>query len=155
MAPTLNPTVVSGATSYIPNGVKIDADTNDTNGTCDDSGSNCDLGHGGTGPWRVEALGRSSFKFGTDSNNANPQPDGAHHDHGMPESLVSLQGKGKGTAMTLIGWAADGFPICARYGYSGTDDATSVVKVIQGSYALKTTPDTNRPSTSLCPIGTF
>lgn len=77
----------------------------------------------------------------------------AYHDHGMPESLVSLQGKG--TAMTLIGWAADGFPICARYGYSGTDDATSAVKVMQGSYVLKTTPDTNRPATWLYPIGTF
>lgn len=77
----------------------------------------------------------------------------AYHDHGMPESLVSLQGKG--TAMTLIGWAADGFPICTRYGYSGTDDATSAVKVMQGSYVLKTTPDTNRPATWLYPIGTF
>ena len=64
----------------------------------------------------MEALGQTSFDFGTDSNNAHVQPDGAYHYHGMPEGFVALQGKGK--AMTLIGWAADGFPIYARYGYS-------------------------------------
>ena len=156
---TLDPVVSSatttlggprGATGYILNGIKIDADTN---GTCDDSGSNCDLGNGGTGQWRVEALGQSSFKFGTDSSNAHVQPDGAYHYHGMPEGFVSLQGKG--AAMTLIGWAADGFPIYARYGYSDPDDATSAVKVMQGSYALKSTADSSRPATSLYPMGAF
>ncbi|QCB46848.1 YHYH protein [Hydrogenophaga sp. PAMC20947] len=139
-----------GATGYILNGIKIDAGTN---GTCDDSGSNCDLGNGGTGQWRVEALGQSSFKFGTDSNNAHVQPDGAYHYHGMPEGFVSLQGKG--SAMTLVGWAADGFPIYARYGYSDPEDATSAIRVMQGSYALKSTPDTSRPSTALYPMGAF
>ena len=156
---TLTPTVSSatttlggprGAIAYVLNGVKIDAGTN---GTCDDSGSNCDLGNGGTGQWHVEALGQSSFKFGTDTSNAHVQPDGTYHYHGMPEGFVSLQGKG--AAMTLIGWAADGFPIYARYGYSDPDDSTSAVRVMQSSYALKTTPDNNRPATSLYPMGAF
>jgi hypothetical protein len=71
----------------------------------------------------------------------------------MPEGFVNLQGKGK--AMTLIGWATVGFPIYAHYGYSDPDDASAAIKVMQGSYALKSTPDTNHPSTSLYPMGTF
>jgi hypothetical protein len=58
-------------------------------------------------------------------------------------------------AMTLVGWAADGFPIYARYGYTVAADATSAVKVIKGSYQLKATPDTSRPATSLYAMGTF
>ncbi len=138
-----------GTTGYVLNGVKIDASTA---GTCNDSGSNCSLA-GMVGSWNIEALGQSSFKFGTDSNNAHVQPGGAYHYHGMPEGFVAAQGKGQ--AMTLIGWAADGFPIYARYGYTTATDATSAIKVMQASYQLKTTPDANRPATSLYPMGTF
>ena len=156
---TLNPTVSAATTTlggprgvigFILNGIKIDAGTG---GACNDSGSDCSLGDATVGQWSIEALGQTSFSFGTDSNNAHVQPGGAYHYHGMPEGFVNLQGKG--TAMTLIGWAADGFPIYARYGYSDPDDASSAIKVMQGSYALKSTPDTNRPSTSLYPMGTF
>ncbi len=138
-----------GATGYVLNGVKIDAGTN---GGCNDAGTVCDPGNP-AGQWRMEALGQSSFKFGTDSNNAHVQPDGAYHYHGMPEGFVANQGQG--LAMTLIGWAADGFPIYARYGYSLATDATSAIKVVAGSYRLKATPDANRPSTSLYPLGAF
>ena len=112
---TLTPTATSTATKlggplcatgYILNDVKMDADTN---GTCNDAGSNCDLGAEGTGSWRVEALGPSSFSFGTDSNNAHVQPDSVYHCHGMPAGLVTEQNKGQ--ALTLIGWAGDGFLI--------------------------------------------
>ena len=57
--------------------------------------------------------------------------------------------------MTLVGWAADGFPIYARYGYSLAADAASTLKVIKSSYRLKGAPDANRPSTGLLPMGTF
>ena len=137
-----------GATGYVLNGVKIDASTA---GTCNDSGT-CSMA-GMVGNWAIEALGQSSFKFGTDSNNAHVQPGGSYHYHGMPEGFVTAQGKGM--AMTLIGWAADGFPIYARYGYTVAADATSAVKVLKGSYQLKNTPDANRPATSLYAMGTF
>ncbi|MGL4575529.1 MAG: YHYH protein [Burkholderiaceae bacterium] len=139
-----------GAIGYILNGVRIDASTN---GGCNDSGSVCDPGSP-AGQWRMEALGQSSFKFGTDSNNAHVQPDGAYHYHGMPEGFITLRGGGP-TKMTLIGWAADGFPIYARYGYSVATDPTSAIKAIKGSYRLKTTPEANRPPTSVYPMGAF
>ena len=153
---TLSPVATStasntgmAATGYLLNGVKIDASTA---GTCNDSGSSCSL-IGNSGNWNIEALGQSSFNFGTDSSNAHVQPNGAYHYHGMPEGFITKLGKG--TTMTLVGWAADGFPIYARYGYSVATDATSALKVIKGSYQLKSSPDTNRPATSLYPMGTF
>jgi hypothetical protein len=153
---TLSPTATStssntgmAATGYLLNGVKIDPGTA---GSCNDSGSSCSL-IGNVGNWSIEALGQSSFNFGTDSSNAHVQPNGAYHYHGMPEGFIAKQGKG--TAMTLVGWAADGFPIYARYGYTVATDATSAVKVIKGSYQLKASPDTSRPATSLYAMGTF
>jgi len=102
------------------NGVKFEPGTG---GTCDSANPpNCSA-IGGTGAWRMEALAPSSFNFGTDDNNAHVQPTGEYHYHGLPTGLVNKLGKG--TAMTLVGWAADGFPIYARYGYSSANDATS------------------------------
>jgi hypothetical protein len=137
------------ATGYLLNGVKVDPGTA---GSCNDSGSSCSL-IGNSGSWSIEALGQSSFNFGTDNSNAHVQPGGAYHYHGMPEAFITRLGKG--VAMTLVGWAADGFPIYARYGYTVATDATSAIKVVKSSYRLKTTPDANRPATSLYPMGTF
>jgi hypothetical protein len=106
------------------------------------------------GTWDIEALGQSSFKFGTDSNNAHVQPQGTYHYHGIPEGFVNKLSNGN-KAMTLIGWAADGFPIYARYGYTAAADASSAIKVVTASYRTKTTPDSNRPATSLYAMGTF
>ena len=139
----------SGALGYALNSVKFDPDTG---GTCNDDGSSCSL-IGGTGNWRMEALGQKSFNFGADSSNAHVQPTGEYHYHGLPEGFVTKLNKGK--AMTLIGWAADGFPIYARYGYTTATDATSSIKVMMGSYKTKATPDANRPATSLYAMGTF
>ena len=131
------------------NGIVFDPGTA---GTCDNTGTVCDLGQG-TGAWNIEALGQSFFRFGTDSNNAHVQPQGTYHYHGIPEGFVAKLNKG--TAMTLMGWAADGFPIYARYGYSVATDASSAIKVVIGSYRVKLTPDANRPATSLYAMGTF
>ncbi|ARD21259.1 YHYH protein [Shewanella japonica] len=139
-----------GTLGYVLNGVKIDASTA---GTCDDSGNNCSL-VGNEGNWNIEALGQSNFNFGTDDNNAHVQPGGEYHYHGMPEGFIELQ-QGGNDKMTLIGWAADGFPIYARYGYSDANDASSELKAIQGSYQLVTTVSESRPSTEIYPLGTF
>ncbi|WP_440877575.1 YHYH protein [Thalassotalea sp. PLHSN55] len=139
-----------GATGYVLNGVKIDANTA---GSCDDSGNSCSL-VGNTGSWSIEALGQTSFNFGTDDNNAHVQPDGSYHYHGMPEGFISLRG-GDSTKMTLIGWAADGFPIYARYGYSTATDASSALKNITGSYQLIAEVSSSRPDVSVYPLGTF
>lgn len=57
--------------------------------------------------------------------------------------------------MTLIAWAADGFPIYARYGYQDAMDASSEIIIIEGSYQLKSSPDANRAEISLYAMGTF
>ena len=139
-----------GATGYVLNGVKIDAGTG---GSCDDTGTSCSLA-GNVGSWRIEALGQTSFDFGTDENNAHVQPNGEYHYHGMPEGFIAKRG-GNSSTMTLIAWAADGFPIYARYGYSIAEDATSALKVITGSYQLVTNVSASRPSTNDLPLGTF
>ena len=56
----------------------------------------------------------------------------------MPEGFITKQGGGS-TKMTLIGWAADGFPIYARYGYSTANNASSALKSMKGSYQLVST----------------
>ena len=138
-----------GDTGFMLNGVKIDPGTG---GNCNDSGSNCTL-LGRAGRWRMEALGQTSFNFGADSNNAHVQPGGVYHYHGIPEGFIKKLSKGQ--AMTLVGWAADGFPIYARYGYAEPNNATSAVKVIKSSYRTKAEPDAHRPASSLYPMGTF
>ena len=132
------------------NGVKFEPGTG---GTCDGANPpNC-TAIGGTGAWRMEALAPSAFNFGTDSNNAHVQPTGEYHYHGLPTGLINKLGKG--TAMTLVGWAADGFPIYARYGYSSANDATSAIKELVSSWRIKATPDSGRPATTLYPMGSF
>ena len=160
LSASLTPTQTTVNTTFGPgagkpgialNGIVFDPGTA---GTCDDSGTRCQGGGGpGGGTWTMEALGQSSFRFGTDSNNAHVQPGGVYHYHGVPEGLVTKLNKG--TAMSLIGWAADGFPIYARYGYTTATDANSAIKVIASSFRLKTLPDANRPATSMYPMGAF
>jgi hypothetical protein len=106
------------------------------------------------GDWNLEALGQTSFKWGTDTSNAHVQPNGMYHYHGVPEGLVTKLSSGN-KVMTLIGWAADGFPIYGRYGYTTAADASSAMKVVTASYRIKTTPAANRPSTSTYAMGTF
>ncbi len=135
---------------YALNGIPIDPGTA---GTCDNTGAVCDLGQG-RDAWNIEALGQSAFRFGTDINNAHVQPQGTYHYHGIPEGFVTKLSNGN-KVMTLIGWAADGFPIYARYGYTVATDASSAIKVVKGSYRTKASPDANRPATSLYAMGTF
>lgn len=139
-----------GSTGYVLNGVKIDAGTA---GSCDNSGANCSLiDHSGS--WSIEALGQTNFDFGTDDNNAHVQPTGDYHYHGMPEGFVTSQG-GNSSSITIIGWAADGFPIYARYGYSEANNSASSIVAMTGSYQLVTTVSTSRPDISVYAMGTF
>jgi YHYH protein len=158
LSPTYTGTAITlggprGNTGYILNGVKIDAGTA---GSCPASATaaNSCSAIDNSSPWSIEALGQTFFSFGTDTNNAHVQPTGEYHYHGMPEGFITLQGGGP-TKMTLIGWAADGFPIYARYGYSVATSASSALKVIKGSYQLKSTVSATRPSTSVFTLGGF
>ena len=130
----------AGAIAYAINSVKFDPGTA---GRCDDSGK-CDLGQG-QGRWSIEALGHNTFDFGDDMNHAHVQPTGEYHYHGMPELLLDLLGQEKN--MTLVGWASDGFPVYARYGYTDANDSSSAMKILKPSWKLKTTGDAGRPDT--------
>lgn len=132
------------AIAYALNSVKFEPGTG---GRCNDDGE-CSLGQG-QGNWNIEALGHDSFDFGDDMNHAHVQPTGAYHYHGMPELLIDFLGDDDDDLqrMTLIGWASDGFPVYARYGYSVADDSTSPLKVMTPSYQLKSEADENRPDT--------
>jgi len=94
--------------------------------------------------WRYEAAtftGRLStdtqtrpagMSLGLDCNFAHVQPTGEYHYHGVPTALMPEM-----PAITHIGWASDGFPILARYGYETPGDSSSQVIELRGSYKLK------------------
>jgi len=159
---TLTPTLASanvtpGMTviAYARNSVKFDPGTAGTCPGTATTASNCNLANG-TDVWRIEALGQSVFDFGVDSNNAHVQPTGVYHYHGMPEGLLTNAGvTSAAPRMLLVGWAADGYPVYARYCYSTANNASSAIKVCTGSYVKDTVADSGRPSTSFAPLGAF
>ena len=139
---------------YAMNSVKFDPGTD---GSCAANATSVAPGGGcvavqGRDPWRLEAIG-GAFVFGTDESNAHVQPNGQYHYHGMPEAYLTKLNKGR--AMTLVGFAVDGFPIYARYGYSTAGDSLSAVRVITPSWVRKAAPDAGRPSVAIFPMGTF
>ncbi len=140
---------------YALNGVKFDPGTA---GACPSSAkkkSHCSIARG-NGPWRIEALGQNVFDFGEDMNNAHVQPSGEYHYHGIPEGILENAGvSDTNKKMLLVGWAADGFPVYARYCFADPMDATGDLKVCEGSYTLDKKADEGRPSTSWFPLGTF
>jgi hypothetical protein len=106
---------------------------------------------------------------GLDPSNAHNQPTmsagstlkyGYYHLHGMPEGHIARLGKGNST-MTLIGFAVDGFPIYARYGYTNPNSTSGGVTVMKSNYRLRTAAEfaaagySSRPSASIAPYGTF
>ena len=82
--------------------------------------------------WQYEALS-GAVGLGVDCNNAHVQPGGAYHYHGMPEGLL----KAGAAQMTLVGYAADGYPIYGRYDHDDPRSATSPVRPMTSSYRLK------------------
>lgn len=154
IAPKLSNKQATTIIGYANNSVKFDPATA---GSCSSTASStannggCVMA-GGSGPWILEAIG-GAFVFGTDESNAHVQPNGQYHYHGVPEGILNKLNKGK--AMTLVGFAVDGFPIYARYGYVNANDSNSGIKVMTGSYRKKATPDAGRPSMSVFPMGTF
>ena len=84
--------------------------------------------------WQYEAF-KGKVNLGLDQSNAHVQPSGAYHYHAMPNGLIKALGNGK--KMLLVGYAADGFPIYARYAYQDPKDSASGVKAMRSSYQLK------------------
>jgi hypothetical protein len=100
-----------------------------------------------------DAMGK--MQLGIDQNHAHVQPTGAYHYHGLPTGLINRLRTEKGPAgkdMLLIGYAADGFPIYAEYGYEKANDASSPLKKLKPSYHLK---KGNRPKGENGPGGKY
>ncbi|MCP4804200.1 MAG: YHYH protein [Proteobacteria bacterium] len=76
--------------------------------------------------WRYEALS-GAIDLGLDCNHGHVQPDGAYHYHGVPEGLVS-----DAVEMQHVGWAADGYPLYARFG-----EVDGQVRALTTSYRLR------------------
>ena len=85
--------------------------------------------------WNYEALS-GELDLGLDEHHAHVQPNGAYHYHGLPTGLFERLSGGE-KKMTLIGWAADGYPIYGLYGFSDPNDAESDVVELKSSYKLK------------------
>ena len=88
--------------------------------------------------WNLEA---TNVQIGLDCNSAHVQPTGKYHYHGSP-TLFLQDLNAPANAMTLIGYAADGFPIYYKYAYADANDSTSAVTAMSSSYRLKSG---NRP----------
>jgi hypothetical protein len=85
--------------------------------------------------WQYEPM-TGHLNLGVDQNNAHVQPNGAYHYHGIPTGLLAKVKDAK-SRMVLVGWAADGFPIYAPWGYSEANNAASALKPLKSSYRLK------------------
>ncbi|MEM7106377.1 MAG: YHYH protein [Bacteroidota bacterium] len=83
--------------------------------------------------WNLDAM---NINLGLDCNNAHVQPSGKYHHHGAP-TLFLESINAPNNAMTLLGYAADGFPIYYNYGYTVADDPASGVVQLTSSYRLK------------------
>ena len=114
--------------AYALNSVKFDPATA---GRCNDLGE-CSLARG-QGNWNIEAS-ICFFLFIS-----------LHQ-----ELLIDFLGNNQ--KMTIVGWASDGFPVYARYGYSEANNSKRINSMTP-SYRLKSEPDVNRPSTLTALIG--
>lgn len=100
--------------------------------------------------WHYDAKG-DAFSLGLDTNNGHVQPNGAYHYHGIPVALLERL-SGGGSRMTLLGWAADGYPIYGKWGHKDPKSASSAAVALRSSYRLK---KGRRPSADGQPGGTY
>jgi len=96
--------------------------------------------------WNLEAL---NVNLGLDCNNAHVQPTGKYHYHGSP-TLYLHNLNIPNDQMTLVGYAADGFPIYYKYAFTDASDNSSSITEMTSSYQLKTGNRTGDGITAPC-----
>lgn len=85
--------------------------------------------------WQYEALS-GAIVLGLDENHAHVQPTGKYHYHGLPLLLLKSLGINETEHSAQIGWAVDGFPIYALYGYKESKSFSPIIQ-LQSSYHVK------------------
>ncbi|WP_163831916.1 YHYH protein [Spartinivicinus ruber] len=108
------------------------------------------LGNRG-GKWQYEALS-GAIALGIDDSHAHVQPNGAYHYHGLPTGLLGKIKLATNKHSPLVGWAADGFPIYAMYGYQDGNNPLSDIIEMKPSYQLR---EGSRPSGKNNPGGIY
>lgn len=91
--------------------------------------------------WQYEPLS-GAIAIGLDLSHARVQPTGKYHYHGLPAGVMDNVKVDPSKYSPQTGWAADGFPIYAVYGYTDPREPKSAVKKLTSSYRLK---QGNRP----------
>jgi len=88
----------------------------------------------GNRDWNYDAV--SGFvDLGLDDNDAHVQPGGKYHYHGWPKGLIRAWSPNSHSP--IIGWAADGFPIYAAYGYADPKDPNSGIKAMTSGWRVR------------------
>ena len=101
--------------------------------------------------WELEAL---TSNLGWDNNNAHKQSSGRYHYHGDPSVHAASLGY-DGTAHSgIIGWAADGYPIYYKYGYSDPNDNTSAIVELTSCWGVKS-GDRSTSGFAINPSGSY
>lgn len=85
--------------------------------------------------WQYEALS-GAVALGMDENHAHVQPNGKYHYHGLPTDLLARLNVNPGQHSSQIGWAVDGFPIYALYGFAHINGGGGIHEM-KSSYRLK------------------
>jgi len=71
-----------------------------------------------------------------DQDDAHVQPSGTYHYQGEPKGLITSWSPIQHSSR--IGFAADGFPIYAMFGYANPNDPSSPVRALRSSWRVKT-----------------
>lgn len=128
------PTPIRGSIGILVNGVYLDPGTAEVWASKD-----------GETIWNYEALG-GAVELGLDANYAHVQPGGKYHYHGQPTGYLSGIKLTTDKHSPIIGWAFDGFPIYANYGYEDPQDPNSKIVSMKSSYGLKAGDRPRSPS---------
>jgi hypothetical protein len=84
--------------------------------------------------WNIEAMS-GAMNLGLDKNNAHVQPNGAYHYHAVPTGLIEkFPFRDK---PTLLGYAADGFPLYGPFGYQDPRNTGSAMVQLRPSHRVK------------------
>lgn len=92
--------------------------------------------------WNIEALS-GKVNLGLDQSNAHVQPDGTYHYHGLPVGL--LRDHPFKQKPTMLGYAADGFPIYAPWSYTDPRNINGPMTELTPSYHTKKGTRPNGP----------